>query len=145
MFQFCHEFFFRNYLRRSRHLESEGGIPCSGAMLGAINNDPIPVISVSPIKPRDILSFAWQVSKGMAYLSEMKLVHRDLAARNILLAEGMVCKISDFGLTRDVYEDDNYLKRTRGRGNYFSSNVFFSNLQPLFFKKLCKAKCYLNL
>lgn len=27
----------------------------------------------------------------------------------------MVCKISDFGLTRDVYEDDNYLKRTKGR------------------------------
>lgn len=43
-------------------------------------------------------------------------MHRDLAARNILLAEGMVCKVSDFGLTRDVYEDDNYLKRTKGRG-----------------------------
>ncbi|CAB0002204.1 unnamed protein product [Nesidiocoris tenuis] len=43
------------------------------------------------------------------------LVHRDLAARNILLTEEKICKISDFGLTRDVYEDDTYLKQSRGR------------------------------
>lgn len=45
----------------------------------------------------------------------MQLVHRDLAARNVLLAENKICKISDFGLTRDVYEDDAYLKRSRDR------------------------------
>lgn len=45
----------------------------------------------------------------------MQLVHRDLAARNVLLADGKICKISDFGLTRDVYEDDAYLKRSRDR------------------------------
>jgi serine/threonine protein kinase len=48
--------------------------------------------------------------------STLQLVHRDLAARNVLLATGKVCKISDFGLTRDVYEDDAYLKRSKGRG-----------------------------
>lgn len=51
----------------------------------------------------------------MAYLVDIKLVHRDLAARNVLLATGKVCKISHFGLTRDVYEDDAYLKRSKGR------------------------------
>jgi len=45
-----------------------------------------------------------------------QLVHRDLAARNVLVAAGKMCKISDFGLTRDVYEDDAYLKRSKGRG-----------------------------
>jgi serine/threonine protein kinase len=45
-----------------------------------------------------------------------QLVHRDLAARNVLVATGKMCKISDFGLTRDVYEDDAYLKRSKGRG-----------------------------
>lgn len=26
-----------------------------------------------PISPRDILKFAWQISKGMAYLAELKV------------------------------------------------------------------------
>lgn len=113
----------RNYLRRSRHLEaSEGRIPGSTSLL---SNSPINAGDESRcadnnasnciITPRDILSFAWQISKGMAYLADIKLVHRDLAARNVLLATGKVCKISDFGLTRDVYEDDAYLKRSKGR------------------------------
>lgn len=44
--------------------------------------------------------------------SRLQLVHRDLAARNILVAAGKVVKISDFGLTRDVYEGDAYLKKS---------------------------------
>lgn len=47
---------------------------------------------------------------------QIKLVHRDLAARNVLVAAGKVCKVSDFGLTRDVYEGDTYFKTSKGRG-----------------------------
>lgn len=38
----------------------------------------------------------------------MKIVHRDLATRNVLIDEEMFLKISDFGLSRDVYSDDSY-------------------------------------
>jgi len=49
-----------------------------------------------------------------------KLVHRDLAARNILVGSGKVLKISDFGLTRDVYEADTYLKQSKVRYGFMS-------------------------
>lgn len=40
-----------------------------------------------------------------------KVVHRDLAARNVLVAAGNVCKITDFGLAREVHENDMYTMR----------------------------------
>lgn len=46
-------------------------------------------------------------------MSSLQLVHRDLAARNVLVAEGRKMKISDFGLSRDVYEEDSYVKRSK--------------------------------
>eukprot|EP00039_Didymoeca_costata_P029309 m.24064 g.24064 ORF g.24064 m.24064 type:complete len:689 (-) comp7574_c0_seq1:69-2135(-) len=37
---------------------------------------------------------------GMEHIAALKLVHMDLAARNLLLAEGNLVKVADFGLTR---------------------------------------------
>ena len=45
----------------------------------------------------------------------MKLVHRDLAARNVLVSGDKMMKISDFGLTRDIYEGDAYFRKSKGR------------------------------
>ena len=38
----------------------------------------------------------------------LQIVHRDLAARNVLVGDGAICKITDFGLARDVYKEDLY-------------------------------------
>lgn len=42
------------------------------------------------------------------YISSKHLIHRDLATRNCLVATGLVVKIADFGMSRDVYSSDYY-------------------------------------
>ena len=60
------------------------------------------------IKPSQFLSFCIQLARGLDYLSKKRFVHRDIATRNCLVDSQFVCKIADFGLSRDVYGSDYY-------------------------------------
>lgn len=57
---------------------------------------------------RGLLFVALQIASGMKYLAAQRFVHRDLACRNCLVAKGLVVKIADFGMSRDVYTCDYY-------------------------------------
>ncbi|XP_031169071.1 ephrin type-B receptor 4b isoform X2 [Sander lucioperca] len=55
--------------------------------------------------PIQLVGMLRGIAAGMKYLSEMSFVHRDLAARNILVNSNLVCKVSDFGLSRFLTEN----------------------------------------
>ncbi|XP_007641698.1 high affinity nerve growth factor receptor isoform X2 [Cricetulus griseus] len=70
-------------------------------------------VASGPLGLGQLLAVASQVAAGMVYLASLHFVHRDLATRNCLVGQGLVVKIGDFGMSRDIYSTDYY--RVGGR------------------------------
>jgi len=74
------------------------------------------VVKQENLTPLEMIIISRQAAAGMAYLSFKRIVHRDLALRNLLVKTStseacrFMVKISDFGLSRMISEENEYYK-----------------------------------
>ncbi|KAI9588083.1 fibroblast growth factor receptor homolog 1 [Glossina fuscipes] len=97
----------KDFLKKNRPLSGWGNSSLEGS--GEYLEDK------PQLTEKHLVSFAFQIARGMDYLASRRCIHRDLAARNVLVSNDYVMKIADFGLARDVQDTDYYRKKTNGR------------------------------
>ena len=138
--EYCENGSLRNYLRKIRNVSTSY---CTGQEEADIQKyeDGTVKLEKSQLTPRDLLSFAHQITRGMSYLSKLKIVHRDLAARNILVSSDNVVKVSDFGLSRDVYEGDTYMKQ--GKVVLPFNTSYKLTFHHIYYMKICYVFVYI--
>ncbi|XP_066278518.1 tyrosine kinase receptor Cad96Ca-like isoform X2 [Branchiostoma lanceolatum] len=102
---------------RKHHDDFHSDGPCPGDHRGQLC-----------LTPKQLAAFAHDTARGMGYLESQKIVHRDLAARNILLDDEFMCKVSDFGLARAMYDSESYVIQDKSR----PLPVFWMSLESLY-------------
>ena len=65
------------------------------------------------ISVKTLVSMCKQISDAMKYLASHNCIHRDLAARNCLVGKSNIVKLSDFGMSRSLYESHYYIIKGR--------------------------------
>ncbi|KAF0022906.1 hypothetical protein F2P81_024887 [Scophthalmus maximus] len=107
------EAFYKNTAAQHARVRSDSGISCCSEY-----QEMLPVLSpgqtnqgaqTDSLSVGDLMRFSYQVAQGLDFLSNRNCIHRDVAARNVLLTTRRVAKICDFGLARDIRNDDSYI------------------------------------
>ncbi|CAG7722034.1 unnamed protein product [Allacma fusca] len=77
-----------------------------------ITNQEIPG-TIDSLSGNVFVNWAVQIARGMQHLESKRVIHGDLATRNVLLYSENHVKITDFGLSRQLLNYDNYVKQSQ--------------------------------
>uniref|UniRef100_A0A3B4VMX9 receptor protein-tyrosine kinase n=1 Tax=Seriola dumerili TaxID=41447 RepID=A0A3B4VMX9_SERDU len=105
------EAFYKNMAAQNSRLRSDSGISCCSEY-----QEMLPVLN--PGQTHQAVKFFATVSLchlSVTCLPLFQCIHRDVAARNVLLTDRRVTKICDFGLARDIRNDDSYIVQGNAR------------------------------
>jgi len=75
-----------------------------------------------PLRLSQILKIAMEVSRGMDYLHQRKIIHRDLKAANLLMDDHGIVKIADFGVAR-IIENTGHMTAETGTYRWMAPEV----------------------
>ena len=65
-----------------------------------------PKTLLQPLSIKQLVDMCIHIAAGLDYLANHHYIHRDLATRNCLIDSALAVKISDFGLSQDIYVSD---------------------------------------
>ncbi|XP_035702786.1 vascular endothelial growth factor receptor kdr-like isoform X2 [Folsomia candida] len=107
--EYCEAGNLLNYLRanKSTTMSQNGNVEGSSENYKAKETDE----QDSALNVDDFIIWSIQIANALRFLTDKKVIHGDIAARNILLYTRDLAKLTDFGLSRRLYEYTNYIKQ----------------------------------
>lgn len=74
--------------------------------------------------PKDVCAIACQLLTALDYLHSIGIMHRDVTLKNILLFNGGIFKLSDFGISRMDMSPDELARTFIGHSSYIPPELF---------------------
>ena len=85
------------------------------------------IVAHQRLSEEETAYFFYQLINGLDYIHHKNIVHRDLKPENLLLSQGNVLKIVDFGLSNYYYQDGKLLSTPCGSPCYASPEMVCGN------------------
>ena len=79
-----------------------------------------------------IRKYISQILDGLEYLHANNIIHRDIKCANILIGEGGVCKLTDFGEAKLIKKERNPNSSIHGTANWMAPEIIKSSTETRF-------------